>query len=438
MCYQFNDQGLQKSTHIKPLTKLQYDAISETELNSFMFDKENQFPAYSKLWSSKNATLDFWKNLIGDSAASIRIKHFYSILHGFKQKLSLIQHENKCQASSVTCSVDEEHKNEAKNNCNANIMPQKRNYSSCDTNNSKLRRNSKDINAISYANNIDDAKDDNSNVEDVGKTEGENDVGKTEGENDVGNDAEANVGDVGKTEGENDVGNDAGDNFEEVFDEVLSLKSSDISDEHTNQDDASCSINDTDRRASDAVRHFSTDHIVIERSPPIDVFELDENVFLEVPPQFNLNGVNAYQDAYTFQFEMAKLIITNREVTVLKDYYVFLFFLRCIEREKDEIIDMGWNYFFGRFNRLVRTKVLSSLKAAFIIWAINGKSDKDNPKSIQEIIGNRQAYRIDFEAFEEDTEANIPYRRTLYNHVSEHTCFIKLNCLRLLILLYTH
>ena len=185
MCYQFND--LQKSTHIKPLTKLQYDAISEAELNSFMFDEENQFPAYSKLWSSKNATLDFWKNLIGDSAASTRIKHYYSILHGFKQKLILIQHENKSQASSVTCSVDEEHKNEAKNNCNANIMPQKRNYSSYDTNNSKLRRNSKDINAISYANNIDDAKDDNSNVEDVGKTEGENDVG---------NDAEANVEDV--------------------------------------------------------------------------------------------------------------------------------------------------------------------------------------------------------------------------------------------------
>ena len=375
-----------------------------------MFDEENQFPAYSKLWSSKNATLDFWKNLIGNSAASTRIKQFYSILQGFKQKLIFIQQENKSQASSVTCSVNEEHKNEAKNNCNANIMPLKRNYSSYDTNNSKLRRNSKD--AISYANIIDGAKDDNSNVEDVGKTEGENDVS---------NDAEAN--------------------FEEVFDEVLSLKSSDISDEHTNQDDAnntSCSINDTDRRASDAVRHFSTDHIVIERSAPIDVFELDENVFLEAPPQFNLNGVNAYQDAYTFQFEMAKLIITNREVTVLKDYYVFLFFLRCIEREKDEIIDMGWNYFFGRFNRLVRTKVLSSLKAAYIIWAINGKSDKDNPKSIQEIIGNRQAYRNEFEAFEQDTEANIPYRRTLYNHVSEHTCFIKLNCLRLLILLCTH
>ena len=82
--------------------------------------------------------------------------------------------------------------------------------------------------------------------------------------------------------------------------------------------------------------------------------------------------------------------------------------------------------------------MLSSLKAAYIIWAINGKSDKDNPKSIQEIIRNRQAYRIDFEAFEEDTKTNKDYRRTLYNHVSEHTCFIKLNCLRLLILLYTH
>ena len=223
------------------------------------------------------------------------------------------------------------------------------------------------------------------------------------------------------------VGSDAETNlYADAMDDVLSYDSSFVSNEHTDQDDVSGSVNNIDKSADDAVRHFSLNRLNVDRNHPCDQVELDENIFLphqQVVRHFNFNGLNAEQDALSFQFEMTKVILMVREGTVLKDYYVYLIFLRCIEREIDDINVHGWNFFFGRFNKFVRTKVLSFLKAAMVVWVLNG-NDKDNLKSLQQIIDNRQAHRIDFETFDRDTTANRVYAKALLNRVSEQVYFI--------------
>ena len=444
-----------------PLTQVKFEAPNETELNSFMLDEQYQFPVYWKQFTNKKTSFEFWTKVIGQDAARVRVQEFHSILKAFRP---IVKKENKSQATSVKRSVNEKDKHEAKSNCSDNILPLKRKDNSYDTNERDVPNalNPRDSKSIRYSKDInyyDGAKNDNNNVEDVGKTEGENNVGI---------DGEANVEEVDTEECDAEANR-------ELFDHVLSFDSSSVSDEHTDQDDAnntSCSLNNNDRSSSDAerhiergtpdddeiehtdqddasntsdaerhiergtadasntsdaVRHFNLDYLNVERGTPHDdEIEVDESIFLRQVGQFNFNGVNAQEDALVFQYEMAKVILLVRESTFLKDYYVYLIFLRCIEREKEKIIVEGWNSFFGRFNKFVRSTVVSFLKAAMVVWVLQG-NDADNLQSLQQIINKcRQAHRIDFETFEVDTPANRVYRKNLCSRVSEHAYLINL------------
>ena len=357
-----------------PLTQVKFEAPNETELNSFMLDEQYQFPVYWKQFTNKKTSFEFWTKVIGQDAARVRVQEFHSILKAFRP---IVKKENKSQATSVKRSVNEKDKHEAKSNCSDNILPLKRKDNSYDTNERDVPNalNPRDSKSIRYSKDInyyDGAKDDNNNVEDVGKTEGENNVGI---------DGEANVEEVDTEECDAEANR-------ELFDHVLSFDSSSVSDEHTDQDDAnntSCSLNNNDRSSSDverhiergtpdddeiehtadqddasntsdaerhiergtadasntsdAVRHFNLDYLNVERGTPHDdEIEVDESIFLRQVGQFNFNGVNAQEDALVFQYEMAKVILLVRESTFLKDYYVYLIFLRCIEREKKNLL----------------------------------------------------------------------------------------------------
>ena len=384
---------------VKPLTKLNFDASDELELNAFMLDKKSQFPDYWNCCKNKRASYEFWRKLIGEEARE-RIKCFYLDIHNFRIDVT-------------------------KKNCDVNIVPFKRK----DTNRSLDVTKASEGAVIGP---VDDSTSDPVDNEMASKKAKHNDEETTA--------AEVSDGDVIGTEERKVVveaevsdgvivGSDAETNFyADAMDDVLSYDSSFVSNEHTDQDNVSGSVNNIDKSADDAVRHFSLNRLNVDRNDPCDKVELDENIFLphqQVVRHFNFNGLNAEQDALSFQFEMTKVILMVREGTVLKDYYVYLIFLRCIEREKDDINVHGWNYFFGRFNKFVRTKVLSFLKAAMVVWVLNG-NDKDNLQSLQQIIDNRQAHRIDFETFYRDTAANRVYAKALLNRVSEQVYFINL------------
>jgi hypothetical protein len=53
---------------VKPLTKLNFDASDELELNAFMLDKKSQFPDYWNCCKNKLALYEFWRKLIGEEA----------------------------------------------------------------------------------------------------------------------------------------------------------------------------------------------------------------------------------------------------------------------------------------------------------------------------------------------------------------------------------
>ena len=68
---------------MKPLTKLNFDASDELELNEFMLDKKSQFPDYWNCCKNKLASYEFWRKLIGEEARE-RIKCFYLDIHKFR------------------------------------------------------------------------------------------------------------------------------------------------------------------------------------------------------------------------------------------------------------------------------------------------------------------------------------------------------------------
>jgi hypothetical protein len=382
---------------VKPLTKLNFNASSELELNALML--KSQFSDYWNCCKNKQQLYEFWMKLIGEEATRESFQLFYPAISLFRKDVTKW--------------------------CNVNILPVKRKETSSYNTNCSL-----DVTKVSNGAVIDnDSTSDPIDNEMASKKAKQKDketataelshgvVICTE-ESKVVVEAEVSHGVIVGSDAETNIYAEAID--DEAMDDVLSYDSSFVSNEHTDQDNVSGSVNNIDRIADDAVRH--------DRNDPCDQVELDENIFLphqQVVRQFKFNGVNAEQDALSFQFEMTKVILMVREGTVLKDYYVYLIFLRCIEREKNDINVYGWNFFFGRFNKFVRTKVLSFLKAAMVVWVLNG-NEKDNLQSIQQIIDNRQAHRTDFETFDRDTAANRVYAKALLNRVSEQVYFINL------------